>query len=157
MGWRFLTDVEAVWYKLIIFRHASDLDALCGNESNWGLSKASLWWRDIRMVCGPKLLGNSWFLESISCRLGDEAFFRFWDDCWLGPMPLKILFPLLYEVSDSHSVKVANMRLWTDNGWVWDVGMDTNVLVGVLQEDWFELLDILKDISPFLDRLDRVV
>ncbi|XP_058757173.1 uncharacterized protein LOC131630412 [Vicia villosa] len=86
----------------------------------------SVWWR-LSLRFNGIFYGGKEMVVGKCVGLGDVASFRFWDDCWLGPTPLKILFPRLFEVCESNSVKVANMGGWTNNGWVWDVGMDTNV------------------------------
>ena len=60
-GWRFLNDKHAIWFNLLQFRYGSGLQSLCDVVSKPTLSNYSLWWRDIRLVCGTPFGGYDWF------------------------------------------------------------------------------------------------
>ncbi|KAI5439123.1 hypothetical protein KIW84_024770 [Lathyrus oleraceus] len=149
-GWRFLNDKHAIWFKLLQFRYDSGLQSLCDVVSKPALSNYSLWWRDIRLVCGTPFGGHDWFCDSISCKLGRGNSILFWKHCWLGNIPLKLLFPRLFEVCSFPNALVINCGLWENVGWSWKVGVDSTLLVGELLEDWKELIEILKDVKPMI-------
>lgn len=43
---------------------------------------------------------------------GDRT--RFWEDTWVGDVPLALRFPLLYKVSNAHNETIASLR-WEEN------------------------------------------
>ncbi|CAL5209339.1 unnamed protein product [Lathyrus oleraceus] len=126
-GWRFLNDKQAIWFNLLQFRYVSGLQSLCDVVSKSALSNYSLWWRDIRL------------------------------HCWLGNISLKLLFPRLFEVCSFPNALVINCGLWENEGWSWKVGVDSTLLVGELLEDWKELIEILKDVKPCMNEVDKLI
>ncbi|CAL5191793.1 unnamed protein product [Lathyrus oleraceus] len=156
-GWRFLNDKHAIWFKLLQFRYGSGLQSLGDVVSKSTLSNYSLWWRDIRLVCGTPLGGHDWFGDSISCKLGRGNSILFWKHCWLGNSSLKLLFPRLFEVCSFPNALVINCGLWENGGWSWKVGVDSTLLVGELLEDWKELIKILKDVKPCTNGVDKLI
>ncbi|KAI5430646.1 hypothetical protein KIW84_035018 [Lathyrus oleraceus] len=156
-GWRFLNDKHAIWFNLLQFRYGSGLQSLCDVVSKPVLSNYSLWWRDIRLVCGTPFGGHDWFCDSISCKLGRGNSFLAWKHCWLGNISLKLLFPRLFEVCSFPNALVINCGLWENEGWSWKVGVDSTLLVGELLEDWKELTEILKDVKPCLNEADKLI
>ncbi|KAE8663292.1 RING-H2 finger protein ATL79-like [Hibiscus syriacus] len=52
----------------------------------------------------------------------------FWNDVWLGEVPLKDLFPRLYALSINKMGKVVEFRANNAAGWVWDIQMRRNLL-----------------------------
>ncbi|KAI5423367.1 hypothetical protein KIW84_046364 [Lathyrus oleraceus] len=156
-GWRFLDDKHAIWFNLLQFRYGSGLQSLCDVVSKSVLSNYSLWWRDIRLVCGTPFGGHDWFCDSISCKLGRGNSFLAWKHCWLGNTSLKLLFPRLFEVCSFPNALVINCGLWENEGWSWKVGVDSTLLVGELLEDWKELTEILKDVKPCMNEVDKLI
>ncbi|KAI5417416.1 hypothetical protein KIW84_042139 [Lathyrus oleraceus] len=156
-GWRFLNDKHAIWFNLLHFRYGSGLQSLCDVVSKPVLSTYSLWWRDVRSVCGTPFGGQDWFCDSISCKLGRGNSFFAWKHCWLRNISLKLLFPRLFEVCSFPNALVCNCGLWENEGWRWNVGVDSNLLVGELLEDWKELTEILKDVKPCLKEDDKLI
>ncbi|KAI5405621.1 hypothetical protein KIW84_052410 [Lathyrus oleraceus] len=137
--------------------YGSGLQSLCDVVSKPVLSTYSLWWRDVRLVCGTPFGGQDWFCDSISCKLGRGNSFLAWKHCWLGTLSLKLLFPRLFEVCSFPNALVFNCGLWENEGWRWNVGVDSNLLVGDLLEDWKELTEILKDVNPCLKEDDKLI
>lgn len=121
------------------------------------LSNYSLWWRDIRLVCGTPFGGHDWFFDSISCKLGRGNSFLAWKHCGLGNISLKLLFPRLFEVCSFPNALVVNCGLWENEGWSWKVGVDSTLLVGELLEDWKELTEILKDVKSCMNEADKLI
>ncbi|KAI5415173.1 hypothetical protein KIW84_040576 [Lathyrus oleraceus] len=114
-------------------------------------------WRDIRLVCGTPFGGHDWFCDSVSCKLGRGNSILFWKHCWLGNISLKLLFPRLFEVCSFPNALVINCGLWENVGWSWKVGVDSTLLVGELLEDWKELIEILKDVKPCMNGVDKLI
>ncbi|XP_058742110.1 uncharacterized protein LOC131614557 [Vicia villosa] len=170
-GWRFISDSDAVWFNLLEYRYGGGLEALCGESSNRFLSKTSLWWRDVRFVCGFKVNNSPWFSDCISWKLGDGHYINFWEHAWLGPTPFNVLFPLLYGacfltnfLSSSSSSSspsalscVADMGVWVNNVWRWNVEVAEDFLEADVACDRAFLLSMLEGVTPSPGVVDKLV
>jgi hypothetical protein len=58
---------------------------------------ASLWWKDVFSI-GSNLNNNS-FSQNVVKKLGNDTHTSFWDDIWVGNLPLKDRFPRLFSIS----------------------------------------------------------
>ncbi|XP_039009369.1 uncharacterized protein LOC120137754 [Hibiscus syriacus] len=79
-------------------------------------------------------------------KTGNEKYVEFWNDVWLGGVPLKDLFPRLYVLSINKLGKVMDFRVNNASGWVWDIQMRRNLADWEL-EQWLLLVSILNNIS----------
>ncbi|XP_039053775.1 uncharacterized protein LOC120195910 [Hibiscus syriacus] len=82
----------------------------------------------------------------LKARKGEDV--QFWNDVWLGDVPLKLLFPRLYVLSINKSGKVKEFRVNNASGWVWDIQMRRN-LADWEVEQWMQLISMLYNTSPF--------
>jgi hypothetical protein len=57
----------------------------------------SLWWKDVCSI-GTNL-NNNWFAQNVVKKLGNDTHTSFWDDIWVGNLPLKDRFPRLFSIS----------------------------------------------------------
>jgi len=73
----------------------------------------SLWWRDIRNVCGKGERDN-WFNENITWIIGSRDKIRFWDD-----KPLKEKFSKIHSNSNQKNILVGEMGAWNMEVWEW--------------------------------------
>ncbi|XP_039065107.1 uncharacterized protein LOC120210455 [Hibiscus syriacus] len=79
-------------------------------------------------------------------QIGNGKSISFWNDSWLGEVPLKLLFPRIFVLSSNKLGHVADFGSFELSGWVWNVTTRRNLC------DWevmqlVELLDRLKDIK----------
>jgi len=67
------------------------------NESSIA-RKNSTWWKDLCKACD---VGNNdnCFDNNVKWYIKDGKNVRFWDDRWVGDLPLKERFPRLYAIS----------------------------------------------------------
>jgi len=74
-------------------------------------SHDSWWWRDIRKICGGGCKEN-WFDGNIRWNIGIGNKINFWDDLWLGEIPLKDKYPRLYTNSILKIAKLGDAEYW---------------------------------------------
>jgi len=78
------------------------------------LSKESVWWKDLTMVCGIGIQGN-WFDCRFQWCVGDEKCIKFWDDRWVDDQALKDKFPRLHSISQNKDSLVGDIVEWDDS------------------------------------------
>ncbi|KAK2410379.1 hypothetical protein QL285_045745 [Trifolium repens] len=71
-------------------------------------SFASQWWKDIRDldVC---VEAKNWLEESCSRCLGNGARTSFWNDKWVGDLPLSVSFPRLFSLANDKEVTIGEL------------------------------------------------
>ncbi|KAK2411535.1 hypothetical protein QL285_046803 [Trifolium repens] len=113
-----LVDREGLWFRVLVARYGLEHGRL--REGGRG---GSAWWREIvRIMDEVGGIGDGWFRESVTRRVGDGSNTFFWSDPWLGESPLCERFRRLYDLAASKSRTVANMCAagWEDGGGVWE-------------------------------------
>ncbi|GAU35675.1 hypothetical protein TSUD_162470 [Trifolium subterraneum] len=93
--WRCITDKHALWNALLQYRYGPLSFKLLCRETIVTRPKDSLWWRDVVGVGGKG--EDCWFPTQVSSVLGNGNSISFWKEKWHGVVPLRELFPLLYE------------------------------------------------------------
>ncbi|XP_039017176.1 uncharacterized protein LOC120148050 [Hibiscus syriacus] len=81
-------------------------------------------------------------------KAGNGEAMEFWNDVWLGDVPLKILFPRLYVLSNNKAGKVMEFMVNNTSGWVWDIQM-RRYLADWEIEQWLQLIIMLNNTSLF--------
>ena len=86
-----------------------------------GQSVSSRWREIAKIRDGIGEIGGGWFVEGVSCQVGDEVNTFFWYDRWLGETPLCLRFSRLFDLSLNKSCSVAIMSHlgWGDGGGAW--------------------------------------
>ncbi|XP_039026469.1 uncharacterized protein LOC120160094 [Hibiscus syriacus] len=75
-------------------------------------------------------------------RAGNGESVEFWNDIWLGMVPLKERFPRFFALSNNKRGKVAEFRMNSNSGRVWDIQMRRN-LVDWEVEQRLQLISLL--------------
>jgi len=44
---------------------------------------------------------------------------RFWEDAWLGSIPLRVKYPRLFSISVDQERKVNDVGVWVEGVWSW--------------------------------------
>jgi len=78
------------------------------------------WWRDIKKVTSEGQNGN-WFEEIIEWKLGKGDLINFWNDKWIGEVPLKEKFPRLYANSINKEATIREIGCWNNESWEWNL------------------------------------
>ena len=81
-------------------------------------------WRSIKE-------GTEKFFSQILYNVGEGNRVSFWHDTWCGPIPLKELFPSMYDCPVSKEAWVSDLVVSTSEG-----GRSWNVLFRHGSQDW---------------------
>ena len=85
------------------------------------------WWRDIKKVTSEGQNGN-WFEEIIEWKLGKGDLINFWNDKWIGEVPLKEKFPRLYANSINKEATIREIGCWNNESWKWNLAWRRELL-----------------------------
>lgn len=86
--------------------------------------KESLWWRNLKRVCGGLDQSKTkWFEKGMEWKLGDGDHIKFWVDEWLGEHCLAYLYPRLFLNSLKKSELECDMGRWRREWFVWEENM----------------------------------
>ncbi|PSR84913.1 Endonuclease [Actinidia chinensis var. chinensis] len=105
--WRFGSEKNALWYKVIAAKYGYSCDQWLPSLPNTG-SPSPLW----SAICSlgsrdPIVLDL--LQQGFQIRLRDGARTKFWEDSWCGGRPLKEEFPRLFLISTNKTTKVKDL------------------------------------------------
>ncbi|XP_057424586.1 uncharacterized protein LOC130718124 [Lotus japonicus] len=75
-----------------------------------------------------------WFEKGICRRIGEGADTRFWQEDWHGGGLFSELFPNLFFISAQQMCRVAEMGMWTENNWHWDLKWSEEIMGNILSQ-----------------------
>jgi hypothetical protein len=131
--WRYATESEALWYKIIKEKYEEQEGGWCSKEIS-GPYGVGLW----------KHIRRGWdkFAQYMRFEVGMGSKIRFWHDTWCGSQPLKQTFPSLFRIA-------RYKEAWVKDNFVWRNGVvEWNVLFVRDIQDWE-----MEVISPFFEVL----
>ncbi|PNX67256.1 hypothetical protein L195_g055531, partial [Trifolium pratense] len=99
-------------------------------------------------------MNNCWFSHNISNVLGKGNSISFWNEKWLGPTPLKILFPSLYNSTLRPLAMIEDMGTWNEGRWSWNLLLPAELLP-VEEVAVASLFELLANVHPVKDKEDR--
>lgn len=76
--WNLLHQKDSLWGQVLTSKYGG-WHGLMGNSA---LSWKSLWWKDLKKLCGSEV-DNPWFDENILWKIGRGDKCRFWKDVWV--------------------------------------------------------------------------
>nr|KYP45153.1 Putative ribonuclease H protein At1g65750 family [Cajanus cajan] len=112
--WGLFQQPESMWARILLSKYG---DTIMHNTRLRG-SSDSMWWGDVLKASGEDT-SDSWFMDSLSWRLGMGDRIRFWSDAWAEAEPLANRFPRIFSNSLQKSNVVANMGHWSRGRWQW--------------------------------------
>lgn len=68
--------------------------------------------------------------DSLKLKLGQGNILRFWVDCWIGDIALKIMYPRLYRVTTQSLYTTIDVGLWDGEDWCWDSNGEESSMIG---------------------------
>ncbi|GJT28119.1 RNA-directed DNA polymerase, eukaryota [Tanacetum coccineum] len=98
--WRFISQDNSLWYRVISSMHGSDLQKCSSFRS-------STWNAIIREVNVLKAQGVD-LISHCKKRVGNGMMTRFWNDIWIGNTQLRYLFPRIYALEVNKMCTVAD-------------------------------------------------
>jgi hypothetical protein len=144
--WRYATEREALWYKVIKEKYEEQDGGWCSKEVS-GTFGVGLW-KHIRR-------GWDMFAQNVRFEVGLGSKILFWHDTWCGNQPLKHAYPSLYRIA-------RYKEAWVKDNFGWRNGVvEWNVIFIRSIQDWemdiistlFEMLYSCKISQGNADRL----
>ncbi|KAE8673291.1 RNA helicase family protein isoform 2 [Hibiscus syriacus] len=142
--WKFANEKSSLWKRFICTKHDVSCDSM---DITKVLSHKDSWiWRGIVNNFTKDDVVGGCLRAHAKLQVGNGKSISFWNDSWLGDVPLKMLFPRIFALSPIQGGKVADFGSFDSNGWEWNIRTRRNLC------DWevvqlVELLDRLKDIK----------
>jgi hypothetical protein len=125
--WRLLSEGESIWQNILRDRYG-------GGESGVGWLfrslpsiNASPWWNDLMSV--GIVAGVDRLHGIFSKKIGNGGNTSFWHDSWVGPQPLKEVFPRLFLISTQKMSSVLDCGRWVSGVWEWNFMWRRNLFV----------------------------
>jgi hypothetical protein len=95
-----------------------------------------------------------WFGNNISSILGDDTYFCFWKEKWIGTVLLRESFSDLFDKSLQQECNISAMCVWESNEWRWKFVWKI-VLSDTEKASAHDLLLLLEHFRPRRDLSDR--
>ncbi|KAE8682317.1 Polynucleotide adenylyltransferase family protein isoform 4 [Hibiscus syriacus] len=150
-SWKFASEKDSWWKRVVCC--VNNLDPNSKKVESSLTARASWIWRGVI----NNFFSNDGFGVCIRSNLrwktGNGHYVAFWNDAWLGEVPLKDLFPRLYTLSMNKEGKVVEFRESNAAGWVWDIQFRRN-LVDWEVDQWLHLISLLNNSSLSHDEED---
>ncbi|GJT17104.1 RNA-directed DNA polymerase, eukaryota, reverse transcriptase zinc-binding domain protein [Tanacetum coccineum] len=108
--WRFLTNLHALWARLITAIHGRNSDS----TTFFSHIKTNGVWPRIVGSINSMHEKNHIPLSSMKRQVNNGSYTKFWYDSWAGSTPLKSLFPRLFHLAVNKDCLV---RDYWNNGW----------------------------------------
>ncbi|KAE8659133.1 Mannose-P-dolichol utilization defect 1 protein [Hibiscus syriacus] len=142
--WKFAAEKNSWWKSVLCCVYNLDPNSLMIRNS-WTARTSWIWRGIVKNLFSCDAFGDC-FRRNLCVRAGNGETFKFWHDVWLGSVPLKDRFPRLFALSNNKEGKVAEFRLHSDAGWVWDIQTRRN-LVDWEVEQWLQIISLLNNSS----------
>jgi hypothetical protein len=137
--WKIHLQADDLWYKILKAKYLGDN----GFFDSTGAG-GSQFWKGLHKV-------KHLFKWGASFTIGNGKLCRFWEDCWLHEVPLKILYGDLYQLVRDPNVFVN--ECWNNGSWFVDF---KRCLSAYDYDRWLGLLNMLNDCALTDNRADVV-
>jgi len=137
--WKIHLQPDDLWYKILKAKYLGDN----GFFDSTGAG-GSQFWKGLHKV-------KHLFKWGASFTIGNGKLCRFWEDCWLHEVPLKILYGDLYQLVRDPNVFVN--ECWNNGSWFVDF---KRCLSAYDYDRWLGLLNMLNDCALTDNRADVV-
>jgi hypothetical protein len=114
--WKLLSHEKEVWKDVIIAKYGPDNIGIGNLGEAQVMRVASTWWRDICVLDK----NSNWFADAVEKRVRDGVLTSFWNEKWLGDIPLYLRFPRIFSVSSQQTATVSSMGSWVGGVWRWE-------------------------------------
>jgi hypothetical protein len=141
--WKLLSSVNEVWKEVIVAKYGEDSRGKVRPGIGFGPNIASRWWND---VCNLDK-DSDWFVRAVEKKVGSGNNTLFWSDIWVGEQPLRERFPRLYGISTQKEGLIANLGVWIDGGWRWNLEWRRHFFVWE-QPLYLQLVNVIEQFQP---------
>jgi len=138
--WKIYQQPDELWFKILKAKY------LRGNNFFDSRSAGgSQFWKGLHSI-------KHLFKWGAVFKVGNGKLCRFWEDCWLQRVPLKLVYNDLYNLIRNPFCHVADC--WDEGSW----GLEFKRCLSIQQyERWLGLLNMLNDCSLTDNRADQVL
>lgn len=115
--WRFFSESNTLWRQVVQNKYKYDDDDLVIPDLH-PPNKGGPW----RKICKVILSHDStraFLTNMVRKAVENGESTKFWHEYWIGPSPLRIIFPRLYSISSSPNASIASFGLWDGLSWTW--------------------------------------
>lgn len=96
LSWQLLSGASSIWCDILTTRYGvSYMSTIMGGRVRCFRS-ASLWWRGVSLLEGKLDDSSDWFRDGLSLKVCSGLLTSFWEDSWVGNIPLHLKFPRLF-------------------------------------------------------------
>ncbi|KAJ0910635.1 putative RNA-directed DNA polymerase [Helianthus annuus] len=139
--WRFKTEENALWRRVICSLHHSN--------RSWPFlpfaNNLTGTWNVIAKLDNILAKSNIKLPNLIVGKLGNGGKIRFWLDSWIGSQPLKEVFPRLFALAKEKGILVKQCFEVTEGRLFWKWSWKRTQLVSAEEDDLIALTDLLKN------------
>jgi hypothetical protein len=141
--WRLLASGNALWKEVLMAKYGVSISRMVERDSYVCPRFSSSWWKDIVNLEG--FGENSWFNSEVVRRVGNGLSTSFWNDIWIGNLPLRVSYPRLFSISTQKEESVGSVGEALNHGIEWSFGWRRTLFV------WEEhlLADLQEDLRDF--------
>ncbi|XP_039046839.1 uncharacterized protein LOC120187117 [Hibiscus syriacus] len=126
--WKFTSEKKSWWKRVVCVVYNMDSNSIFMGNS-WSARASWIWKCVVKNFFNSDDFGDC-LRMNMRLKAGNGEDVEFWNDVWLGDVPLKILFPRLYVLSNNRAGKVMEFMLITmlnntslfpaeDDRWIW--------------------------------------
>lgn len=148
--WRILTEKYSTWRNILEARYGYLNQAVLRGSDHKTSVKDSVWWKDLCAASTHKTNTLNCFAGNIRFVLGKGNTIPFWHGKWIGGIPLKQAFRIVFNLSHRPNAMVCEMGGWQQNSWRRELDCQGDMLLenpSALMEA-MELIEILASINP---------
>ena len=138
--WKIFQEPDELWFKILKAKYMVENGFFASK-----VTRGSQFWKGLHK-------GKHLFKWGSVFKVGNGKHCKFWDDCWLNNVPLKLLYDDLYKMAREPACFVADC--WEDGAWV----IDFKRCLSIQEYDrWLGLLENLNDIALTDNKADSVI
>jgi hypothetical protein len=137
--WKIFQQPDELWFKILEAKYLGENGFFDSRIRN-----GSQFWKGLHKV-------KHLFKWGAVFEVGNGKLYRFWEDCWIHNVPLKLLYDDLFKLVGDPNCFVNDC--WEDGSW----GMDFKRCLSTQQHgSWLGLLQMLNDCSLTDNNADMV-
>lgn len=96
LSWQLFSGASGIWCDILTARYGvSYMSTIMGGRVRCFRS-ASSWWRGVSLLEGNLDDSSDWFRDGLSLKVCFVLLTSFWEDSWVGNIPLHLKFPRIF-------------------------------------------------------------
>ncbi|GMI94762.1 hypothetical protein HRI_003145500 [Hibiscus trionum] len=140
--WRFGAETESFWRKVLQAKY--EKNSTCLMPLNLSRSNKSWIWRGI---ISPLNSADDPFSCNLFFTVGDRKSIRFWEDMWVGRVPLKMSFSRIFALASKKEGKIEDFGKLEGFVWRWHIVLRRNLFDWEIPI-WDEFMFVINSSKP---------